>query len=96
MLDKAINEMFAIKNCMIDIPANFSSKSEFKCQCGKREDMVHIYKCELYNCEKQPRIQFEKIYNGNLKEQIEVYNKFKQNMNIRAKIGETSSPCDLV
>ena len=26
-------EMFAVKNSMINIPANFSSKSEEKCKC---------------------------------------------------------------
>ena len=30
-------EMFAIKNRMIDIPTNFSSNNETKCQCGKQQ-----------------------------------------------------------
>ena len=34
---------------MINIPANFSSKSEMKCECGLKEDMSHIYECGLYN-----------------------------------------------
>ena len=42
-------EMFAIKNSMINIAANFSSKSEFKCECGELEDMKHIYECKNFN-----------------------------------------------
>ena len=36
-------EVFAVKKAMIDIPANFTSKNETKCECGKLEDMEHIY-----------------------------------------------------
>ena len=35
--------MFAVKNSMINIPANFSSK----CECAVREDMYHVYNCRL-------------------------------------------------
>ena len=44
-------EMFAVKNSMVNIEANFSSKSEFKCECGDKEDMKHIYECRIYNYE---------------------------------------------
>ena len=30
-------ELFGIKNRMVNIPFNFSSKSEFKCKCGRKE-----------------------------------------------------------
>ena len=42
-------ELFAVKNRMINIPFNFSSKCEYECKCGRKEDMNHIYECELYN-----------------------------------------------
>ena len=45
-------EMFAVKNSMINIPANFSSKCEKKCECERKEEMAHIYECELYNMKK--------------------------------------------
>ena len=64
---------------MIEIPANFSSKCEIKCDCGVKEDMDHIYNCKLYNM-KKPEIPFEKIFRGNLNEQIMVFKKFSQNM----------------
>jgi hypothetical protein len=87
-------EMFEVKNRMTKIPYNFSSNSDKKCKCGKREDMLHIYECELYNQKEKPTIPFEKIYNGNLNEQITVYKKFKQNMIKREEDEATSDPCD--
>ena len=86
-------EMFAVKNSMINIPANFSSNCETKCECGVKEDMVHIYNCELYN-NRKPEIPFEKIFNGNMKEQILVFNKFSQNMETRKKLKQISYPSD--
>ena len=84
-------EMFAIKNSMIEIPANFSSECEIECECGAREDMKHIYECEKYGGKKN-KIPFEKIFNGNLNEQIAVYNEFKQSMENRKKLNTTSPP----
>ena len=86
-------EMFAIKHSMINIPANFSSKSEMKCECGLKEDMSHIYECGLYNMV-NPEIAFEKIFTGNLKEQIAVYNKFARNLKTRNLWKQTSTPGD--
>ena len=42
--------------------------------------MLHIYECDLYNQEEKPTISYQKMFNGNLNEQITVYKKFKQNM----------------
>ena len=89
-------EMFALKNSMIDIPANFSSKNEQQCHCGVLEDMVHIYNCGVYNL-KKPKILFEKIFTGNLNEQILVHNKFTENMRTRNNLKQISNPdklCD--
>ena len=88
-------ELFAVKNRMIDIPNNFSSKSEHKCECGEIETMSHIYKCELYNEGKQQALPYEKIFCGNINEEIEVYRKFKQNLEKRVKMKQISYPCDL-
>ena len=80
---KQKREMFAVRNKMIDIPANFSSKIESKCECGKKEDMQHIYECQKYNEKKQPSIQYEKIFHGNLTEQVLVYEKISENLEKR-------------
>ena len=69
--------LFAIRNKMIEIPANIG-KDE-KCICGKQEKMSHIYYC--YGGE--GKISYEKVYNGKLKEQEEILNKFRNNMKIR-------------
>ena len=76
-------EMFAVRNRMINIPANFSSECETKCICGKKEEMAHIYKCLILSENKEPTTKYEKIYNGNLKEQLLVYRKFMKSMEIR-------------
>ena len=86
-------EMFAVKTSMVNIAANFTSKSETKCECGQLENMKHIYECKMYNKE-NPEIEFNKIYNGNLNEQKMVFNKFKQNMQKREKMKEISHPSD--
>ena len=56
---------------MIDIPSNFFSKCELKCVCGEMEDMLHIYKCELYNKQNETKLEYDKKFDGNLNEQIE-------------------------
>ena len=82
-------EMFAVKNAMINIPANFTSKNETKCECGKLEDMQHIYECEQLN-NKTPEISFRKIFVGNLRQQIEVFKQFAHNMKNREKMKQIS------
>ena len=89
-------EIFAMKNRMIQIPNNFKNNdNQSKCPCGCIEDMKHIYECEILNENEKPNIQYEKIFNGNIKQQIEVYRKFKQNMEKREKLMEIEPPCDL-
>ena len=65
------SEMFAVQNSMIQIESNFPKNNiQTKCLCNEKEDMEHIYNCELL-CEKknEPRVKYNKIYDGNLKEQ---------------------------
>ena len=77
--------MFAVRNKMVDIPANFSkSKGETKCFCGREENMDHIYNCEILNSEK-PIIKFEEIFSNNIVKQIEVFRRFKNNLETREK-----------
>ena len=58
--------------------------------------MNHIYECELYNKEEKTNLPYEKIFNGNLRQQIYVYKKFKQNLQKREEMNVIiSSPCDL-
>ena len=77
-------EMFAVRNRMVNIPGNFGTKT--KCECGKNEDMSHIYECELLCDNKEHRLKFSKIFNGSLQEQVEVFNKFSENMKTRENI----------
>ena len=64
------------------------------CVCGETEDMSHIYNCEMLNTN-EPNLSYETIYTGNMKQQIEVFKVFKQNLDQRELIkNQTESPCD--
>ena len=72
--------LFAIRNRMINIPANFGGES--KCICGQKEENSHVYTCRKINAEKE-NIKFEKVYNGTLIEQFEISKRFRNNMEKR-------------
>ena len=58
--------------------------------------MNHIYNFELYRNIKKIIISYNKIYNENLEDQLEVFTIFKQNLEQREKIiTEIELPCDL-
>ena len=66
----------------------------FIMQCGMREDMEHIYQCEIYNDE-QVNIPYKQIYNGSINEQITVFRKFEENLQKRQQLKrKTDLPCD--
>jgi hypothetical protein len=82
-------QMFAVKNRMVEIPANFPNpKIENICICGEKEDMKHIYQCETINDGEQPDLKYEKIFEGNICEQIEVFRKFERNFENRKNLNE--------
>ena len=69
---------------MIDIPSNFPkgrSESETICFCGQREDMNHIYECDIYN--EEVLSNYEEIYNGEINEQIMIFKRFEENFEKR-------------
>ena len=88
-------KMFAVKNRMVDIPGNFPRPNiEYKCICNKKEDMKHVYNCELINGGKEPEINYEKIFSGTIYEQNEVYKKFERNLEKREELQKNQPPCD--
>ena len=90
-------KMFAIKNRMVKIPSNFPKPNiEYFCVCGRTENKIHIYNCEILSREK-PKLSFENIFTGNIREQIEVMRRFEDNLQMRDEIiveKESKSPCD--
>jgi hypothetical protein len=88
--------MFSVKNRMVRIPANFPKpKREYKCVCNEKEDLQHIYYCEILNNGRKTNIEYEKLYTGNISEQIEIWRHFERNMEEREKLlKEESSPRD--
>ena len=73
-------EMFGVKNRMKNIPANYPKPNEeYLCQCGKREEMSHIYNCELLNNRNCPDLEYDKLYIGTISEQIQIFRHFEEN-----------------
>ena len=80
-------EMFSARNRMTEIGYHFPKpNTENICICGEKEDMVHIYNCELINQEKKPNLKYENIFNGDIQKQIEVFKHFKQNLEKREEM----------
>ena len=80
-------KMFSVKNRMTRIPANFPKANiEYKCYCGSKEDMKHIYECEILNGGNQPSLEYEKLYKGTISEQIKVFRKFEINLAKREQL----------
>ena len=88
--------LFAVKTRMTDIPANFPKpKTEYKCQCGEKEDMEHIFNCEILNNGTKNKLKYEKLCCGTLSEQIEIFRIFENNMERREMLKcENNLPCD--
>ena len=87
--------LFSFRNRMIDVGNNFG-KNEQCVICKQKEDMNHIYNYQYQN-KQSNEIPFEKIYTGNLIEQIKVFKKFEENLKIRNEYKEQDrkkSPCD--
>ena len=73
-------EMFAIINRMVNISYNFPQNNRIDlCCCGEEETMEHIYNCTTMN-NKESNIPYNRIYNGNIGEQVEIFRRFQSNM----------------
>ena len=86
---KEKQKIFEIRNDMTNIPVNFGNKSV--CLCGKKENMEHIYNCELWNETKNEKIPFKNIYNGNIKKQIKILKIFEYNLEQRNRRMKTDN-----
>ena len=70
-------EMFSVRNRMINIESNFKNRKQTpKCFCQREENMEHIWNCQLIEVKGENNGNFEKLYNGNLREQIETFEQF--------------------
>ena len=88
-------DLFAMKTRMVWIPSNFPKPEEdYYCVCGLREDMRYIYNCEIMNNKQKPRHDYDKLFSGNIEEQIEVFRKFEINLERRKIVRNETFPCD--
>ena len=86
--------IFAIRNMMVNIPANFSSQQKatgvVKCICGQIENMKHIYSCNYLNSDSELH-EYGKIFFGTLTEQKEIFERFQINLEKRYELSINKS-----
>ena len=80
-------QIFAIRNRMLNIPYNFPGQykqinDECKTGCGNLETMKHLYMCEQLNM-KHRKYPYESIFSDNLYKQSEVLKIMQENIQIR-------------
>ena len=71
---------------MVNISYNFPQNNTIDlCYCGELETMEHIYNCKLLNKE-DSIISYNKIFNGNIGEQVTILRRFETNMKEREQM----------
>ena len=76
--------MFALHNRMFEISENFPGKQmEDECVCTEREEMLHIYNCEILSEGRKPTLIYENIFGDNINKQIEVFKHCELNLDNR-------------
>ena len=84
--------VFQLRSEMTNVKMNFKGMySEFECEICEKENETqkHMLECkELLQMENNEKNvpEYEKLFNGNVKEKIEIARKFKQNMKIRENV----------
>ena len=89
-------KMFAVRNRMVDIKSNFNKKNEKQiCICGYTETMEHIWNCKELNSDGIQMENYQKIFNGNMTEQILIFEKFMDKLETYKNQSEKPKhPCD--
>ena len=77
---KITERHFSLRNEMIEISDNFSTKMKKEiCNCGEELSMKHMYTREYFNEVKNREKQiFEQIFKENITEQKEIYRIFEE------------------
>ena len=78
--------LFSIRNKMVKIESNFSSRQNnfSKCACMETEDMKHIYICKYLN-ESEIETEYEKLFSGTTSELRSILKRFEENLSVREK-----------
>ena len=59
----------------------------------EKENISHIYECKSLN-EQQAKLPYNKIYNGNLNNQLEIFRRLEKSLKERDKVKTNIFPCD--
>ena len=77
---------------MVKIPSNFRGKGtgEEMCVtgCGEIETMKHLYTCSRMKDTHEQTHSYDKIYNGYIKEKVEIFKIMKKHIQKRKQIEE--------
>ena len=80
--------IFEIRGKMTSVKTNFKGKyNEFECRACKveQEDQKHVYECKKLNQE-VIETEYEKIFNGTVREKVRLAQRFKTNIEILEKL----------
>ena len=71
---------FSIRNRMENIPSISKGETAYFCICGEIENMGHIYNCKILSEgeTKTKKLEYEKIFDGTMNQQVEVFRIIKQ------------------
>ena len=72
--------LFSLRNKMLMLNDSYNVKTI--CKCGQIEDYSHIYNCKILNIN-EPKLSYQKIYNGNLIELSYILERMKENLKKR-------------
>ena len=64
---------------------------ENECSRGKLKNILHIYTCKILNEGNNPKLKYEEIYNGNLQDQIRIFERIDENLKKCEKFTEMTS-----
>ena len=104
-------KIFEMRNRMSKIPNNFlNGAKKVKCFCGEKEEMSHVYECNILSSNEIMKIEYEEIYRNNPIKQKEILQRFERNLEKRQNIQNNKNelrkeifteekrkiPCDLL
>ena len=62
-----------------------SGDNDILCICGDKEILSHIYSCNILNESEKETLPYEKVYSGNVNEQMKILYKIEENLRTREK-----------
>ena len=81
--------IFKLRTRVTDVKCNYKGKYEsFECEICKKDDesQKHILECEQLNERYENNIEYEEIFDGNIKKKVEIARRYIENLKTREKL----------